>query len=76
MYDIGSVRKALAHAIYPDQGKENRPLSRMQEEKQAAKEHIREIAESKVLYPSSADGKAEIDKQLNPTPHRLFTDAA
>jgi len=55
------------------QGKENRPLSRMQEEKQAAKEHIREIAESKVLYPSSADGKAEIDKQLNPTEDGVST---
>jgi len=60
-------KAAAAHAIYPNQGKENRPLSRMQEEKQAAKEHLRELAESKVMYKDTVDGKAEIDKQLNPT---------
>jgi len=66
-------KAAFAHAIYPNQGKENRPLSRMQEEKQAAKKHIRELAESKVLYPSSEDGKTEIDKQLSPTGNRMST---
>ena len=34
---------------------------------------IRKLVESKVLYPSSEDGKAEIERRLNPTGDGLST---
>lgn len=57
-------RASTAHKLFPRQGEENRPYDRQQEERRAAKQHVREVAESMVQYPSSSDGKAQVDAAM------------
>lgn len=61
-------KHSTAHLLYPDQGKENRPLSVQQEEKQALKEHREKVAADSQMYPSSSEGQKAIKEQTTPVP--------
>lgn len=58
---------ATPHKLFPNQGSEDYPRTMQMEERQAAKAHVREIAEKKYggTHPSSADGQAAVEAAVN-----------